>query len=269
MDKSAVIGVLCLLAVSQAPAAQAPSAVCPAPTSIPEWGEPVSVRDLDAERYGRRHNIRPLAVRESHWEIPPGTTRFTCVDLGDEKAARDFFNRQKVLIGPEQIVKRQGRFVILVYLPMEKFLREAAAKVEAEESYGPGKGLPELDLPDSVFPERGRLNRNPRESSVDQFENQEGGVPLTVVRHLMWQRGASMWLEAGFLYPPNTKLLPELLKASLSFRRKANGHVVAFVAPEFLVEVIGSDPKLVDETASRIEKLHPDWKKHSDTESAK
>lgn len=269
MGKKSLTGsALCLLVAFRASAAVA-AAPCPVPTSIPEWGPPKSVRDLDAERYGRRHNIRPLAVRESHWEIPPGTTRFTCVDLGDAKAARDFFNRLKVLIGPEQIVMRQGRFVILVYLPMEKFLRRAAEKVEAEESFGPGTGLPELDLPDSVFPERGRLIRNPRESSVDQFENQEGDVPLTVVRHLMWQRGGSMWLEAGFLVPPKSQLLPDLLKASLRFRSKANGHVVDFVAPEFLVELIGSDPKLVDDAATRIEKLHPGWKKHSDAELGK
>ncbi len=161
---------------------------------------------------------------------------------------------------------RQGRYVILVYLPMERFLRDAAAKVQAEESFGPGTGFQDLDLPDSVFPDHGHLIRNPRESSVDQFEDQEEKTPLMVVRRLMWQRGGSVWLEAIFLVPPKSQLLPELLKASLSFRQRANGHVVDFVAPGFLIELIGSDPKLVDDAASRVGKLNPGWKKHSDAE---
>jgi hypothetical protein len=237
---------------------------CAVPTSIPEWGPAREVRDLDASWYGRRYGARPLIVRESHWEIPPGTARFTCFDFGNAKESRTFFDRLKVLATPEQMVLLRGRDVILVYLPMESFLREAAAKVgPVEEQFGPGKGFLDLDLPDSIFPEHGKLIRNPWESSVDQFEDQEERTPLMGVRRLMWQRGGSVWLEAIFLVPPKSQLLPELLKASLRFRSKANGHVVDFVAPEFLVELIGSDPKLVDEAATRIEKLHPAWKKHS------
>ena len=261
--KSQIACVLSLLVAFVASAAVA-AAPCPVPTSIPEWGSPRGVRDADPERYGRRYGIHPLAVRESHWEIPPGTTRFTCFAFGDAKQTRTFFDRLKVLATPEQMVLLRGRDVILVYLPMQKFLREAVGKVgSVEEQFGPGNGFPDLDLPDSMFPERGKLIRSPWESSLDQFEDQEERTPLIGVRRLMWQRGGNLWLEAIFLVPGRRDDLPRLLAASLAFRRKANGHVVDFVAPEFLVELIGSDPKLVDETASRIEKLQQGWKKHS------
>jgi hypothetical protein len=243
---------------------------CAIPTSIPEWGPPQEVRDLDAARYGRRYGAKPVIVRETHWEIPPGTARFTCIGFRNPKESRAFFDRLKALATPEQMILLRGRDVILVYLPVERFLREAAVKVgPVEEQFGPGKGFPSLDLPDSVFPVGGDLIRNPWESSVDQFEDQEARTPLVGVRRLMWQRGGSVWVEAIFLVPGRRDDMPGLLAASLAFRRRANGHVIDFVAPEFLVEIIGSHPRLVDATASRIEKLHPDWKKHGATESRK
>jgi hypothetical protein len=184
------------------------------------------------------------------------------------KESRTFFDRLKALATPEQMVLLRGRDVILVYLPMERFLREAAARVgPVEEQFGPGKGFPDLDLPDSIFPERGKLTRNPWESSVDQFEDQEEKTPLIGVRRLMWQRGGSVWLEAIFLVPGRRDDMPRLLTASLAFRRRANGHVIDFVAPSFLVEVIGWKPEEVDALAAKIAQLHPDWKRHADSES--
>lgn len=46
-------------------------------------------------------------------------------------------------------------------------------------------------------------------------------------------------------------------------------HRFSASSPEFLVELIGSDPKLVDGAATRIEKLRPGWEKHSDGELSK
>jgi hypothetical protein len=101
------------------------------------------------------------------------------------------------------------------------------------------------------------------------FEDQEGGIPLLAVRRLLWQRGASVWTEAIFLAPTNREDMARLVESSLQFRKRANGYVIDFVAPGFLVELIGSDPSLVGEMAGRVEKLYSGWKKQKPPEPEK
>ncbi len=245
-----------------------PEGRCPVPTAVSEWGGPArEARDLDAARYERRYGAKFQAVHESWWQITPGVVRYLGFGFPTAKSSLGFFSRWKTLAHRDQIVLREGRCVVVVQLSDPRFLPGAADKVQAQERYGPGMAFQTLDLPPTVFPSRGRFLPNPFETFPERFEDQLGGISLLAVRRFMWQGGPNVWAEAIFLVPAHGEEMQELLEASLRFRRKANGHVVDFVAPEFLIEVLGATPQLVDETAAKIQKLHADWKRQGSDKS--